>query len=47
MCIHPELMFMEEERALLVLVAVGQQGMKRLRKKLKKVMVMGRKKSLM
>jgi hypothetical protein len=40
MCHHPGLILMAEERALPVPVAVGQQEMKKLRKKLKKMMVM-------
>jgi hypothetical protein len=37
----PELLSMVEGRVLLVQVQVGQQGMGRLSKKMKKVMVMG------
>jgi hypothetical protein len=37
----PELLSMVEGRVLLVQVQVGQQGMRRLSKKMKKVMVMG------
>jgi hypothetical protein len=45
MCHHPRLILMAEERALVV--AVGQQEMNKLRKKPKKIMMMGMTKCLM